>query len=87
MLVFLQCLLRRDCLTLIQQLVPKDSAVFGLPGERENQVKINADHSDVCRFDPALELNQDNYILVEANLRRLCESAIAQGELSGNTNQ
>jgi len=61
--------------------VPQDSAVLGLSKKKEHQVKIDADHSLVCRFNPAIEFDEDNYKKVEANLQSLCTSAIAQGKL------
>jgi hypothetical protein len=60
--------------------VPRDSAVIGLPGDRETQLKINAIHSDMCRFDATQETDQDNYELVDYNMNRLCREALAQGE-------
>lgn len=63
------------------QIVPRSSAVLGLPGDVENQVKINADHSDMCRFDLSMTKDQDNYRLVQANIEDLCDFDIAtQGE-------
>jgi hypothetical protein len=52
--------------------VPRESAVFGLDGRRENQVKLNAAHSDMCRFNPSVERDKDNYFLVEGNIADLC---------------
>ena len=47
-----------------------------------NQVKINANHSDMCRFDLSLTKDRDNYRLVQANIEELCDLDIAtQGEL------
>jgi len=45
------------------QIVPRESSRFGLPGDRENIVKLDADHGDICRFDTS-EHDQDNYELV-----------------------
>jgi hypothetical protein len=61
--------------------VPRDSAIFGLPGDRENIIGLNASHSDICRFNPAEKKDKDNYVFVEANIAELCEAAAAQGEL------
>lgn len=51
--------------------------MIGLPGDVENQLGLPADHSDLCRFDPNLEVDKDNYRLVERNLKELCQDAIA----------
>jgi hypothetical protein len=60
--------------------VPRDSVVIGLPGSREHVVKLNAEHSDMCRFDLSIPNDQDNYEVVEANLEELCLEALKQGE-------
>jgi hypothetical protein len=35
----------------LDSIVPWESARLGLPGDRENVVKLNADHSGVCKFE------------------------------------
>jgi hypothetical protein len=60
--------------------VPRDSARFGLPGDRENIVKLNADHSTVCKFGSS-QIDQDNLDLVQNNIQSLYKSAIKAGEL------
>ena len=52
-----------------------------MPGDRENIVKLDADHSDVCRFDES-EHDQDNYELVERNMRDVYLNALKKGELN-----
>jgi hypothetical protein len=47
----------------VAQVVPKKSATFGLPGDKENIVMLNANHSNMCRFDDSQE-DQDNFKLV-----------------------
>jgi hypothetical protein len=44
-------------------------------------VKLNADHSGVCKFGPSLE-DQDNFKLVRANIKDLYKNALKIGELS-----
>ncbi|KAH6669960.1 hypothetical protein B0J14DRAFT_545730 [Halenospora varia] len=56
--------------------VPRESATIGLPGDREKMIKIDASHSNMCRFDPNMEEDCDNYELVERNLKRLCDIAL-----------
>jgi hypothetical protein len=58
------------------QIVPFESAVLNLPGERETQLRINADHENMCRFDTSLESDRDNYRKVERNLLMLCADAL-----------
>jgi hypothetical protein len=62
------------------QLVPRESALMGLPGHRENQVKLDASHRDMCRFDPDAPQDKKNYFLVEGNVLELCIGAIVRGE-------
>jgi hypothetical protein len=51
-----------------------------LPGDRENIVKLEADHRDVCRFDTS-EHNQHNYELVRGNVKDIYKNALKIGEL------
>lgn len=50
-----------------------------MPGDRENVVKLNADHGGVCKFGPS-ETDQDNLKLVRANIKDLFRSALKNGE-------
>ncbi|KAH8910260.1 hypothetical protein BR93DRAFT_470807 [Coniochaeta sp. PMI_546] len=59
--------------------VPKESARFGLPGSRENVVKLNADHRDICKFGSS-ETDQDNLKLVRGNIKDLYRSALKTGK-------
>lgn len=52
-----------------------------MPGDRENIVKLDADHGDVCRFDRS-EHDQDNYELVERNMKDIYLNALKKGELN-----
>lgn len=60
---------------------------MNLPGNRETQLRINADHSNMCRFDLSIPSDLDNYRKVERNLQMLCADAligsIKQGEELG----
>lgn len=58
----------------IGDIVPKKSATFGLSGSRENVVRLEASHSDLCRFD---EYDEDNSRLVLNNIEDLYEHAIS----------
>ena len=66
---------------ILYQIVPVESARFGIPGDRENIVKLNADHGGVCKFGPSLE-DQDNFKLVRSNLKDLYKNALKTCELS-----
>ena len=35
------------------QVVSSESAQLGMPGDRENVVKLSADHRTVCKFGPS----------------------------------
>ena len=62
--------------------MPRASAVIGLPGDTENQVGIDASHSEICRFDPSILTDVDNYEKVQGNFRELYEGALEkQGEI------
>lgn len=61
------------------KVVPKKSAVFGLPGDRENIVMLNASHSDMCRFDESQQ-DQDNFKLVWSNIEDLYLEALKRSE-------
>ena len=52
-----------------------------MPGDRENIVKLDAGHSDACRFDGS-EHDQDNYELVGRNMRDVYLNALKKGELN-----
>ena len=60
-------------------IVPKKSAIFGLPGTRENIVELNADHSNLCRYDNSMQ-DQDNFKLVANNIQDLYENALKRSE-------
>lgn len=65
------------------KIVPKESSRFGLPGTRENIVKLDADHNGVCRFDTKTsEEDEDNYNKVRANVEDLYENALKKSELT-----
>lgn len=52
-----------------------------MPGDHENVVKLNADHSGVCKFGPS-QRDQDNFKLVRGNIRDLYRNALKNRELS-----
>lgn len=60
--------------------MPKKSATFGLPGHRENIVRLDANHSDVCRFDGVTQRDKDNLKIVSSNLEDVYEDALKSCE-------
>ena len=63
------------------QVVPRESARFGIPGDRENVVKLNADHSGICKFGSTVA-EQDNFKLVKVNIRDIYKNALKKCESS-----
>lgn len=58
------------------QVVPRYSACLGLGGDHESEIKIDAKHGDMCRFNPEVISDESNYELVEGNILELCEKAV-----------
>jgi hypothetical protein len=52
-----------------------------MPGDRENVVKLNADHRGVCKFGSS-QTDQDNFKLVWSNIEDLYRNALKTGMLS-----
>lgn len=61
------------------KIVPRESAIFGIPGDKEAIVEIKAKHSDICRFDES-EHDKDLYKLVQSNVEDLYEKALKKDE-------
>lgn len=47
-----------------------------MPGDRENIVKLNSDHSSICKFNLANQNDQDNFELVRANIKDIYKNAL-----------
>lgn len=60
-------------------MVKKDSARFGLPGEKENIVAVHADHGGICKFGIS-QKDQDELKIVQGNIRDLFENALRKCE-------
>ena len=60
-------------------IVPKASAIFGLPGRRERVIMLNTKHIDLCHFDDSQQ-DRDNLHLVLGNINWLYEEALKKGE-------
>lgn len=66
---------------IVLQIVPKESSRLNLPGDRENIVPLNADHSGVSKFG-VTQTDQDNLTLVQRYVRKLYENALKCSELN-----
>lgn len=55
------------------------SAVFGLAGDREETLGLNADHSDMCKF---VSRTAEKYELVEGLIVGLANDAVLAGEVA-----
>jgi len=62
-------------------MVPPDSARLGMPGDRENVVKLNADHSGVCKYG-ASQTDQDNLEYVQFNIKDIYKKALQKPMLT-----
>ncbi|RMJ16727.1 hypothetical protein CDV36_003631 [Fusarium kuroshium] len=59
----------------LDNIVPRESTSFGLPGKHENVVSLQASHGGVCKFGTSLQ-DRDNFKLVQANIQDLYDGAI-----------
>ncbi|KAH8682825.1 hypothetical protein BGZ60DRAFT_398796 [Tricladium varicosporioides] len=57
-------------------IVPRESAVFNMPGDIETPVRIDATHSEMCRFDTSVNADLDNYHKVRHGIRKLRGAAL-----------
>jgi hypothetical protein len=60
--------------------VPRDSAIFGLPGKRERIVPINANHSNICRFDTSQPCDKANLELVMGSVEEKYDMAVERSK-------
>ena len=51
---------------------------MGLTGDYESQLKIEAKHEDMCRYNPNVTKDESNYDVVEGITVELCEEAARQ---------
>ncbi|KAI8682741.1 NACHT domain-containing protein [Fusarium sp. Ph1] len=63
----------------LDNIVPRESTSFGLPGKHENVVSLQASHGGVCKFGTSLQ-DRDNFKLVQANIQDLYDNAIANDQ-------
>jgi hypothetical protein len=64
-----------------EQIVTKESATFGLPGHRETILGLDADHSNICKFDSAIEDDMDVYEFVKNNFLWLYDEVLKERNL------
>lgn len=53
----------------LDNIAPRQSAHFGMPGKQENIVPLTADHSNVCKFDES-QTDRDNYEFCRGQCQR-----------------
>lgn len=61
------------------QIVDKRSAVLGLAGSREEIIALEADHSNLCKYESA---EDPLYIQVAGNIKSMMRKIILQGAAS-----
>lgn len=66
---------------LLSKIVEKKSARLGLPGNKERQIALDADHRTICRFGDE-ETDQDNLKTVKSNVKHLYTRALAAGKIA-----
>ncbi|KAI9807419.1 MAG: hypothetical protein M1833_000164 [Piccolia ochrophora] len=65
----------------VGNIVPRESAVLGIPGNIESTIRLDADHSNMCRYDPLVQKDADNFLLVRAEVEDFYDfAALQQGE-------
>ena len=62
--------------------MPYENATLGLAGTRENQVGLDANHSDICKFDTRIQHDRDLYEIAEFNINKTCERALETAKQS-----
>ncbi|KAH8648214.1 hypothetical protein BGZ60DRAFT_553049, partial [Tricladium varicosporioides] len=56
-------------------IVDRKSATLGIPGERERQFAVDADHSNICKFPSP---DDDNYQAVVTEIAEMAENAVSK---------
>jgi hypothetical protein len=56
--------------------------MIGLPETRETIVSLDAIHRNMCRFNPAVKVDRDNYDSVKRNIADLCKGTLRVSEHS-----
>lgn len=60
--------------------MPQESARFGLPGNLERIISLNADHRSICKFGQT-QVDRDNWKVVKSNIKGLYDIALKECEL------
>ncbi|KAF6793061.1 NB-ARC domain-containing protein [Colletotrichum musicola] len=63
-------------------IVPRESARLGMPGDRENVVRLDADHSTVYKFGGVIS-DQDNLKRIQNNIKDIYKKALKNTILHG----
>ena len=69
------------------KVVPRKSAIYGMPDDKEVIIEIKADHSNMCRFDGVSAHDNDNFKTVWGALEDMYDSAIQEGETESLTSE
>ncbi|UPK91877.1 hypothetical protein LCI18_002812 [Fusarium solani-melongenae] len=59
----------------LDNIVPRESTPFSMPGKHENVVSLQASHGGVCKFGTSLQ-DRDNFKLVQANIQDLYDKLL-----------
>lgn len=60
------------------QIVPRESATIGLPGDVEEILGLDTDHSGLCKFDLSNEDDKGVYEVVSNGVTEVYEAAISR---------
>ncbi|KAL5610838.1 hypothetical protein FOBRF1_006955 [Fusarium oxysporum] len=60
-------------------IVPRESVIFGLPGDRERILGVDAKHSDICRFNPSSSEDAQSLRIVLSSVEDIYEDAVKKG--------
>ena len=67
--------------------MPRSSAIYGMPDDKEVVIEIKADHSNICRFDGVSAQDVDNFNTVWGALEDIYDLAIEKGETERLTSE
>lgn len=57
-------------------MVARSSAILGLPGNIEEVIPLQGNHSDICRFDVEIPRDRENYRAVSFRLGKMRKAAL-----------
>jgi hypothetical protein len=71
----------RRLINLIIQVVSKESATLGLSVQREKQLPLHANHSQMCKFS---SISDSDYVLVSSNIEDFARGALLLEQFPSN---